>query len=74
MKTEGHEKYIFIILTKSSCLLTWSVQIYRSILSRYKTQSLGSWREFGCRDDANAWIKSTKEVDKHKFFLLQFRK
>ena len=36
--------------------------------------SLGSWREFGCRDDANAWRKSTKEADKHKNFLLQFRK
>ena len=30
-------------------------------------------REFGCRDDANAWRKSTKEADKHKK-LLQFRK
>ena len=38
------------------------------------SQSLVSWREFGCRDDANAWRKSTKEADKHKIFLLQFRK
>ena len=30
--------------------------------------SLGSWREFGCCDDANAWRKSTKEADKHIFF------
>ena len=37
------------------------------------SQSLGSWREFGCRDDANAWRNSTKEADKHKI-LLQFRK
>ena len=37
-------------------------------------QALGSWREFGCRDDAKAWRKSTKEADKHKIFLLQFRK
>ena len=36
--------------------------------------TLGSWREFGCRDDANAWRKSTKEADKHKNFFLQFRK
>ena len=36
--------------------------------------ALVSWREFGCRDDANAWRKSTKEADKHKNFLLQFRK
>ena len=36
--------------------------------------ALGSWREFGCRDDAKAWRKSTKEADKHKIFLLQFRK
>ena len=35
---------------------------------------LGSWCEFGCRDDAKAWRKSTKEADKHKNFLLQFRK
>ena len=38
------------------------------------SMALGSWREFGCRDDANAWRKSTKEADKHKKFLLQFRK
>ena len=25
-------------------------------------------REFGCRDDANAWRKLTKEADKHKIF------
>jgi len=25
-------------------------------------------REFDRRDDANAWRKSTKEVDKHKIF------
>ena len=37
-------------------------------------KTLGSWREFSCRDDANAWRKSTKEADKHKIFLLQFRK
>ena len=30
--------------------------------------ALGSWREFGCRDDANAWRKSTKEATKHKIF------
>ena len=36
--------------------------------------ALGSWREFGCRDDANVWRKSTKEADKDKKFLLQFRK
>ena len=30
--------------------------------------SLGSWREFSCSDDANAWRKSTKEADKHKNF------
>ena len=36
--------------------------------------TLGSWREFGCCDDAKAWRKSTKEADKHKNFLLQFRK
>ena len=35
--------------------------------------ALGSWREFGCRDDANAWRKFTKEADKHINFLLQFR-
>ena len=28
--------------------------------------TLGRWREFGCRDDANAWRKYTKEADKHK--------
>ena len=27
-----------------------------------------SWHEFGCRDDANAWRKSTKEADKEKKF------
>jgi len=31
--------------------------------------TLGSWREFGCRDDAKAWRKSTKEADKHNFFI-----
>ena len=36
--------------------------------------SLGSWREFDRCDDANAWRKSTKEADKHKNLLLQFRK
>ena len=36
--------------------------------------TLGSWREFGCRDDANAWRKSTKEADNTQNFLLQFRK
>ena len=36
--------------------------------------TLVSWRELSCRDDANAWRKSTKEADKHKNFLLQFRK
>ena len=35
---------------------------------------LVSWHEFGCHDDANAQRKSTKEADKHKKFLLQFRK
>ena len=30
---------------------------------------LGSWHEFGCRKDANAWRKSTIEADKHKFFI-----
>ena len=30
--------------------------------------TLVSWREFGWRDDANAWRKSTKEADKHKNF------
>ena len=34
----------------------------------------GSWCEFDCFDDANAWRKSTREADKHKNFLLQFRK
>ena len=34
----------------------------------YFYHSLGSWREFGRRDDANAWKKSTKEADKHKIF------
>ena len=38
------------------------------------TTSLVSWREFGCRDDANAWRKSTKEADNTQNFLLQFRK
>ena len=33
--------------------------------------TLGSWREFGCRDDANAWRKSIKEADKHKIFYCQ---
>ena len=31
------------------------------------------WRELVCGDDANAWRKSTKEADKDKIFLLQFR-
>ena len=30
------------------------------------SSALGSWREFGCCDDANAWRKFTKEADKHK--------
>ena len=30
--------------------------------------------KFGHRDDANAWRKSTKEAEKHKKILLQFRK
>ena len=37
-------------------------------------QALGSWREFGCREDANAWSKSSKEADKHKKFILKFSK
>ena len=37
-------------------------------------RALGSWHEFGCRGDANALSKSTIEADKHKIFLLQFRK
>ena len=37
-------------------------------------EALVSWREFSCSDDANAWRKSTKEADKHKKNLLQFRK
>ena len=32
------------------------------------SQSLGSWREFGCRDDANVWRKSTKEADNTQNF------
>ena len=36
--------------------------------------ALGSWCEFDCHDDANAWRKFTEEADKHKNFLLQFRK
>ena len=44
------------------------------IFLTFFTPPLGSWREFGCRDDANAWRKSTKEADKHKIFFLQFRK
>ena len=32
--------------------------------------SLGSCREFGCRDGANGWRKSTKEADKHKIFFI----
>ena len=36
----------------------------REILSKIGCP-LGSWREFGCHDDANAWRKSTKEADKH---------
>ena len=39
-----------------------------------RSDTLGSWRVFGCRDDANAWRKSAKEADKHKKFLMQFRK
>ena len=38
----------------------------KSTFNQYWT--LGSWREFGCCDDANAWRKSTKEADKHKIF------
>ena len=30
--------------------------------------ALGSWHEFGCRDDANAWRKSTKEADNTQNF------
>ena len=30
--------------------------------------------EFGHCDDANTWRKSTKEADKDKNFLMQFRK
>ena len=33
------------------------------------THTLGSWCEFRCRDDANAWRKSTKEADKHKIAI-----
>ena len=41
---------------------------------RLKVNStLVSCREFGRCDDANAWRKSTKEADKDKIFLLQFR-
>ena len=35
---------------------------------------LGSCCEFGRRDDANAWLKSTKEADNTKKILLQLRK
>ena len=52
-------------LTKKHC---------KKITSELSSSTLGSWREFGCRDDANTWRKSTKEADKHKNFLLQFRK
>ena len=38
------------------------------IRQKYPGISLGTWREFGCRDDAKAWRKSTKEADKHKIF------
>ena len=31
-----------------------------------------NWHEFGCRDDANAWRKSTKEADKDKNFFIAF--
>ena len=51
-----------------------STPLYESMTKTYLNTSLGSWREFGCRDDAKAWRKSTKEADKHKNFLLQFRK
>ena len=36
--------------------------------------SLGLCCEFGHCDDTNAWRKSTKEAEKHKKILLQFRK
>ena len=46
-------------------------QLY--ITLHYILHTLGSWHEFGCHDDANAWRKSTKEVDNTQNFLLQFR-
>jgi len=36
----------------------------------YFLTALGNWHEFGCRDDTNAWRKSTKEADKHNFFFI----
>ena len=55
---------------------TWLYNHYWLFLLEYfySSQALVSWREFGCRDNANAWRKSTKEAAKHKIFLLQFRK
>ena len=56
-----------------SSLILWKGS-KKDIVLIYLNPTLVSWHEFGCRDDANAWRKSTKEADKHKNFLLQFRK
>ena len=42
-------------------------------LNAWFKRSLGSWREFGRCDDANAWRKSNKEADNTQKFVLQFR-
>ena len=40
-----------------------------TLVSNRVVNALGNWREFDRRDDANEWRKSTKEADKHNFFI-----
>ena len=70
-----HSATVWYGLSASYCTQTTiTVQfqyIYYLVPKSFVSSSalaLGSWREFGCRDDANAWRKSTKEADNHNFY------